>query len=54
MPHKYDGLRVWEILRTKKASIRTAPLPPGSPSWAEFEAMTWEDRRRGKEESSGL
>jgi hypothetical protein len=42
MAHKYAGLRVSEILRLKKASIRTAPLPPGSPSWAELEPMMWE------------
>jgi hypothetical protein len=47
MSHKYDGLRVSDILRTKKASVRTAPLPPGSPSWSEFESMTWEEIDEG-------
>ncbi|HSI35424.1 MAG: hypothetical protein ACAI43_25815 [Phycisphaerae bacterium] len=39
---KYDGMTVSEVLRQKKASIRTAPLPPGSPSWSELEPMRWE------------
>lgn len=47
MPHKFAGLRVSEILRIKKASIRVAPLPPGLPSWAEFEGMTWEEIEEG-------
>ena len=46
MLHKYDGLRVSEILRLKKGSIRQAPLPPGSLSLAEFEAMSWEEIER--------
>ena len=25
MPHKFDGLRVSEILRTKKGSVKSAP-----------------------------
>jgi len=47
MPHKHDGLRISEILRSKKASIRAAPLPAGSLSWSEFEAMTWEEIDEG-------
>jgi len=42
-PHKYSGKRVDEILRLKKASVRNAPLPPGSPSWTVVESMLWED-----------
>lgn len=42
MAHKYAGMIVREILRTKKASIRQAPLPEGSPTWEEVELMTWE------------
>jgi hypothetical protein len=47
MPHKFAGLRVSEILRTKKGSVRTAPLPVGSPSWSKFEAMMWEEIEDG-------
>jgi hypothetical protein len=42
VPHKYAGLTVAQILRLKKASIRTAPLPPGSPTWAELDPLLWE------------
>ena len=42
MAHKYAGMRVVEILRLKKASVRAAPLPSGSPGWAEFDPMLWE------------
>lgn len=47
MPHRFDGLRVSEILRLKKGSVRHAPLPDGSPSWLEFGAMTWEEIEEG-------
>jgi hypothetical protein len=47
MAHRYSGLRVRTILREKKASIRNAPLPPGSPSWSEFEPMIWEEIEEG-------
>jgi hypothetical protein len=42
MAHKYAGMRVVEILRLKKASVRSAPLPSGCPSWAELEPLFWE------------
>lgn len=42
MPSKYDGMTVREILRTKKASIRSAPLPKGSPTWDEMMDWLWE------------
>jgi hypothetical protein len=45
--HKFAGMTVRQILRTKKASVRTAPLPAGSPSWATFEDMMWEDVEAG-------
>jgi hypothetical protein len=47
MAHKYAGKTVREILRGKKASIRAAPLPAGSPDWAEFETMRWEEIEAG-------
>ena len=47
MGHRFDGLRVSDILRTKKASVKNAPLPPGSPSWTEFELMTWDELESG-------
>lgn len=43
MPHKNLGKTVVEILAGKKASVRSAPLEAGSPSWAEIEQMTWEE-----------
>lgn len=43
MAHKYSGMLVRDILRFKKASIRQAPLPRGSPSWQRIEAMNWEE-----------
>ena len=47
MAHKFAGMRVAEILRGKKRSIASAPLPSGSPAWHEFEAMTWEQIDEG-------
>ena len=47
MAHRYSGMRVREILREKKAGIRNAPLPSGSPSWSEFELMIWEEIEEG-------
>jgi hypothetical protein len=41
--HKYAGMTVGDILRRKKASVRSAPLPPGTPPWGELEVMVWED-----------
>ena len=47
MPHKYAGRRVSEILKAKKGSVRAAPLPVGSPTWLELEAMMWEQTEAG-------
>jgi hypothetical protein len=43
MPHRFAGMLVRDILRIKKGSIRTAPLPPGAPTWSEIDAMIWEE-----------
>ena len=43
MMHKYQGLHVSEIMRFKKASIRSAPLPVGTPPWTELDDLTWEE-----------
>ncbi len=40
---KNAGKKVRDILRGKKASIKNAPLPPGSPSWESIMDDTWED-----------
>jgi hypothetical protein len=32
-----------EILRLKKGSIKTAPLPSGAPTWNQIDAMMWEE-----------
>jgi hypothetical protein len=37
------GKTVAQILKEKKASIRTAPLEAGAPSWDDIQDMTWED-----------
>jgi hypothetical protein len=43
------GQTVREILGRKKASIRQAPLDPGSPSWDHILDLTWEELvRRAK------
>jgi hypothetical protein len=39
----HTGKTVAEILTEKKASIRAAALPPGSPSWDEILDLTWEE-----------
>jgi len=40
---KYSGMKVRDILKLKKGSIRNAPLEPGSPSWDDILDMTWEE-----------
>ena len=45
--HKFAGMTGREILRTKKASVRSASLPAGSPSWSEIEDMMWEEIEAG-------
>ena len=47
MAHKFSGMTVREILRGKKASVRDAALPAGSPGWDEFLVMTWEEVDEG-------
>jgi hypothetical protein len=37
------GKTVGEILAGKKASIKAAPLDPGSPSWDDILDLTWEE-----------
>ena len=43
MPSKYDGMLVREILLLKKASVRHAPLPAGSPAWSDIDQLQWEE-----------
>jgi hypothetical protein len=45
--HKFLGQTVSDILREKKASIKLARLPKGSPDWDEFSQMTWEEIEEG-------
>jgi len=40
-------LKVSDILRKKKGSIKQAPLPKGSLSWDEYSQMTWEQIEQG-------
>jgi hypothetical protein len=37
------GKTVAEILATKKASVKNAPLEEGSPSWDEIMDVRWEE-----------
>jgi hypothetical protein len=37
------GKTVAELLMGKKASIKGAPLDPGSPSWDDIMELTWEE-----------
>ena len=37
------GKTVAEILKTKRASIKRAPLEKGSPSWDDILHLTWEE-----------
>lgn len=39
----YSGKTVEEILKTKRAAIRQAPLEKGSPSWDDILHLTWEE-----------
>ena len=39
--HKYSGMNVRDILKLKKASIQRAPLPIGSPDWADLQDLFW-------------
>jgi hypothetical protein len=39
----YSGMTVAEILKTKKARIKFAPLEEGSPGWDDILHLTWED-----------
>ena len=39
----YAGKTVAEILKTKRARIKHAPLPEGSPSWDDIMQLTWEE-----------
>lgn len=43
MPDPNRGKTVREILKTKKARIKNAPLDDGSPSWDDIMQMTWEE-----------
>ena len=47
IPHEFAGQRVVDILRHKKASIKQARLPQGSPDWDEFSRMMWEQVEDG-------
>jgi hypothetical protein len=38
----YVGQKVADILKRKKASIKQARLPQGSPDWDTFMEMAWE------------
>jgi hypothetical protein len=37
------GKTVVEILRDKRGSIKSVPLPRGSPSWDDIMHLTWEE-----------
>jgi hypothetical protein len=39
----HSGKTVAEILVDKKASVRDAGLPPGSPPWDDILDLTWDE-----------
>jgi hypothetical protein len=41
------GTKISDILKSKKASIKTARLEPGSPSWDEVQGLIWGDIEEG-------
>jgi hypothetical protein len=43
----YVGQKVADIFKRKKASIKQARLPQGSPAWDAFMEMTWEQIEAG-------
>jgi hypothetical protein len=43
----FAGRKVSDILKRKKASIKQARLPRGSPDWDTFMQMTWEQIEEG-------
>ena len=43
----FAGQTVADILKRKKASIKQAPLPSGSPDWDIFIQMSWEQIEEG-------
>ncbi|BAZ12592.1 hypothetical protein NIES4071_44230 [Calothrix sp. NIES-4071] len=42
-PHRFVGLKVSDILKLKKGSIKQAQLPENAPTWDELNNMTWEE-----------
>jgi hypothetical protein len=48
----YVGQKVTDILKRKKASIKQARLPSGSPAWDAFMEMTWEQVEAGARANS--
>jgi hypothetical protein len=45
---KYDpSTKISDILKTKRGSIKNAPLEQGSPSWDDVQEMTWGDIEDG-------
>lgn len=46
--------RVSDILKSKKGSIKNAPLEQGAPSWDELQTLTWQEIEEGaKQGKSG-
>jgi hypothetical protein len=39
--------KISDILKSKKASIKTARLEPGSPNWDEVQELVWRDIEEG-------
>jgi len=49
------GKTVAEILKSKKASVKYASLPKGSPSWDDIMHLTWEEiTRRARRRELGF
>ncbi len=54
MPGNQDNETGTDILKRKKASIKQAPLPAGSPSWGQIEKEKWKDiKKKAKQGKTG-
>jgi hypothetical protein len=54
VPENGDDETVDDILKRKLGTIQNAPLPPGSPAWADVRGLTWREiKRRAKRRRAG-
>ncbi len=54
MPENAADETVDDILKRKLGTIQNAPLPPGSPAWADVRRLTWREiKKRAKRREAG-